>query len=149
VYSYSVPEYRPQTQVGSGTGSLFQGWVEELKGRYPSMPLLLTEMGLSVSPNANHIGAPNYGYGGNTEQEQASGLIGNINDLQTTRLPIAGACVHEYLDSWWKYDLQDSYTQDANDVEEWFGLVKIIQSGGWYITQFRPSYLTLKQVWSN
>jgi hypothetical protein len=149
VYSYSVPEYRPQTQVGSGTGTLFQGWVEELKGRYPSMPLLLTEMGLSVSPNANHVGAPNYGYGGNTEQEQASGLLSNINDLQTSRLPIAGACVHEYLDSWWKYDLQDSYTQDPNDVEEWFGLVKIVQSGGWYITQFRPSYLSLKQVWGN
>jgi len=149
VYSYAVPEYRPLTQAGSGTGSLFQGWVEELKSRYPAMPLLLSEMGLSVSPNANHIGSPNYGYGGNTEQEQASGLSRNLEDLRTANLPIAGACVHEYLDSWWKFDLQDSYTQDPNDVEEWFGLVKIVASGGWYITQFRPSYLSLKQLWVN
>ncbi len=149
VYSYSVPEYRPQTQAGSGTGTLFQGWVEELKNRYPAMPLLLTEMGLSVSPNAIHVGAPNYGYGGNTEQEQATVLIRNLEDLRTSHMPIAGACVHEYLDSWWKFGLQDSYTQDPNDVEEWFGLVKIVQSGGWYLTQFRPSYLSLKQQWSN
>lgn len=149
VYSYSVPEYRPQTQVGSSTGSMFQGWAEELKGRYPMLPLLLTEMGLSVSPNATHIGAPNYGYGGNTEQEQASGLLSNIQDISTCNMPIAGVCVHEYLDSWWKFGLQDSYTQDTNDVEEWFGLVKIIQIGDWYITQFRPSYLLLKQQWSN
>lgn len=149
VYSYAVPEYRPLTQPGSGSGSLFQGWMEELKGRYPSMPLLITEMGLSVSPQANHIGAPNYGYGGNTEQEQAEGLVKNWQDLRSCNWPIAGACVHEYLDSWWKFGLQDSYTQDPYDVEEWFGLTKIISSDGWYITTFRPSYWSLKQIWSN
>lgn len=149
VYSDAVPTYRPLTQAGSSTGSLFQGWVENLKGRYPAIPLLFTEMGLSVSPQANHVGPPNYGYGGNTEQEQALGLVSNLEDLRTSNLPVAGSCIHEYLDSWWKFGLQDSYTQDPYDVEEWFGLVKIVASGGWYNTQFRPSYLSLKQRWTN
>jgi hypothetical protein len=146
-YSYAVPYYRPGTSLGSSSGTIFQGWVEEIKSKHPNKPLLITETGLSVSPNAGHIGPPNYGYGGNTETEQSNGLLQNINDIQTASLPIAGVCIHEYLDAWWKFGLEDSYSQDPNDIEEWFGLVKLNGSGDWYTSEFRSSYSALKNLW--
>jgi exo-beta-1,3-glucanase (GH17 family) len=147
-YSYAVPYYRPHTSLGSNSGTIFQGWIEELKSKHPNKPLLITETGLSVSPNANHVGAPNFGYGGNTELEQTTGLLQNINDINTTALPTAGVCIHEYLDAWWKFGLEDSYSQDPNDIEEWFGIVKLIQANGYYTTEFRNSYNTLKNTWN-
>ncbi len=146
-YSYAVPYYRPNTSLGSNSGTIFQGWVEEIKSQHPNKPLLITETGLSVSPNANHVGAPNYGYGGNTELEQMAGLLQNINDINTTALPTAGVCIHEYLDAWWKFGLEDSYSQDPDDIEEWFGIVKLKNSNDWYSTEFRNSYNTLKNTW--
>ena len=125
VYPYDIPWLRPNTAPGSSTGTYLQGWVEELRARHPDVPLLVTETGLSVSPNAPHHGPPNYGYGGNTEFEQATGLVQAVEDVATAREPVAGVIVHELLDAWWKFDLEDSYSQDPNDVEEWFGLVKL------------------------
>lgn len=147
VYSYAVPYYRPNTSPGSHSGTLFQGWVEEIKSKHPKIPLLVTETGLSVSPNANHVGAPNYGYGGNTEAEQAAGLLQNINDINTTALPCGGVCIHEYLDAWWKYGLTDSNTHDPDDIEEWFGIVKLIHSDDWYSTENRNSFNAIKNTW--
>jgi exo-beta-1,3-glucanase (GH17 family) len=146
-YSYAVPYYRPNTSLGSNSGTIFQGWVEEIKSKHPNKPLLITETGLSVSPNANHVGAPNYGYGGNTELEQWTGLLQNINDINTTALPTAGVCIHEYLDAWWKFGLEDSYSQDPEDIEEWFGIVKLKNTNDWYSTEFRDSYNALKNTW--
>lgn len=147
-YSYAVPYYRPGTAAGSHTGTVFQGWIEEVKAKHPDIPLLITETGLSVSPNAYHVGPPNYGYGGNTEAEQETGLLQNLNDINTTALPLAGVTIHEYLDAWWKFSLEDSYSQDPNDIEEWFGIVKLIPTGNWYTTEFRPSYQALKETWA-
>lgn len=147
VYSYAVPYYRPQTTPGSTTGTLFQGWIEELKRRHPSKPLLLTEMGLSVSPNAQHVGAPNYGYGGNSELEQSLGLAKQLDDISSTSTKIAGACIHEFGDSWWKFGLDDSYTQDGDDVEEWFGLMQITRTGTGYILTPKPSFQMLQVRW--
>ena len=124
-YSYAVPYYRPGTSPGSGSGTLLQGWIEELKSRFPDRPLLVTETGLSVSPNAPHVGPPNYGYGGNTESEQATGLLQSIEDVASSRAPTAGVIIHEFLDAWWKTGLEDSYSQDPDDVEEWFGIVRL------------------------
>lgn len=146
-YSYAVPTYRPGTAAGSSTGTLFQGWIEEIKAKHPDQPLLITETGLSVSPNATHVGPPNYGYGGNTEAEQRTGLLQNIEDIETAQLPIAGVVIHEYLDAWWKFSVQDSYTQDPNDIEEWFGLARLKEEGEWYQTEFRPSYLGIREHW--
>jgi hypothetical protein len=148
-YSYAVAFFKPGTASGSNSGTIFQGWVEERKADYPDMPLLITETGLSVSPNAAHAGPPNYGYGGNTEQEQASGLLQNLNDIETANLPLAGACIHEYLDAWWKFSLQDSYTQDPNDIEEWFGLAKLVETDGWYHTDLRPAYQAIQAEWAD
>jgi hypothetical protein len=146
-YSYAVPYYRPSTAPGSSSGTLFQGWIEDIKSKHPNKPLLITETGLSVSPNAFHLGPPNYGYGGNTELEQTIGLLQNINDINTTELPSAGVCIHEYLDAWWKFGLEDSYTQDPDDIEEWFGIVKLKESSDWYTTEFRGSYNAIKNTW--
>jgi hypothetical protein len=124
-YSYAVPYYRPGTSPGSVSGTVLQGWIEELKSRHPDLPLLITETGLSVSPNAPHIGPPNYGYGGNTESEQSAGLLQNIADAETSQFPNAGVVIHELLDAWWKFGLEDSHSQDPNDIEEWFGIVRL------------------------
>ncbi len=148
-YSYAVPYYKPTTPQGSSTLTLFQGWVEELKSRYPDMPLLITETGLSVSPKAFHEGPPNYGYGGNTISEQSSCILQNIEDLETANLPIAGVCIHEYLDAWWKFGLEDSYSQDPYDIEEWFGMAQLNISGNWYITQFREVYYSIQALWKD
>lgn len=147
VYSYAVPYYRPSTSPGSSSGTLFQGWIEELKRRYPNKPLLLTEMGLSVSPNAQQVGPPNYGYGGNAESEQSVGLDRQLNDMETASVTIAGSCIHEFGDSWWKFGLDDSYTQDPNDIEEWFGLMKLSRTGNGYSVTPRPVYQMLQGRW--
>ena len=146
-YSYAVDYYRPETTPGSNSGTIFQGWVEQIKSKHPDKPLLITETGLSVSPNAGNVGPPNYGYGGNTEAEQATGLLQNINDIDTSAFPLAGVCVHEFSDAWWKFGLEDSYSQDPNDVEEWFGVVKLKDSSDWYKTELRSSYHALKEKW--
>jgi len=126
IYSYAVPVYRPGTSAGTVSGTLLQGWVEELKSRYPELPLLITETGLSVAPDAPHVGPPHYGYGGNTVSEQATGLLEAIEAVETSRPPTAGVIIHEFLDAWWKFGLDDSYTHDPADVEEWFGVVRLI-----------------------
>jgi len=146
-YSYAVPFFRPQTLPGSASGTLYQGWVEELKYMHPGVPLLITETGLSVSPNAVHQGPPNYGYGGNTEAEQATGIWQNLTDIQSASISIAGVTVHEYLDAWWKFGLEDSLSQDPDDVEEWFGIVRLVPDGGGYTTEARPVYDQVRAIW--
>jgi hypothetical protein len=146
-YSYAVPYYRPSTQLGSYSQTLFQGWIEEIKSKYLNVPLLITETGLSISPNATRIGSPNYGYGGNTVVDQMNGILQNINDINTSNLPIAGVCIHEYLDAWWKFGLEDSFSQDPNDIEEWFGIVGLKKNGSWYTTEFRNVYFGIQQTW--
>jgi hypothetical protein len=148
-YSYAVPYYRPGTTPGSSSGTSFQGWIEEIKLRQIDQPLLITETGLSVSPNAFHVGPPDYGYGGNTTEEQATGLLQNLDDIETASVSIAGVCIHEYVDAWWKFGLEDSYSQDPNDIEEWFGIAKLEKSDNWYTTAFRPAYHALKERWTS
>lgn len=148
-YSYAVPFYRAGTAPGSSSGTLFQGWIEELKAMHPGMPLLITETGLSVSPNANRLGPPNYGYGGNTESEQATGILQNISDIDSASMAIAGVTVHEYLDAWWKFGLADSLSQDPNDIEEWFGIVRLVPDSAGYATEPRPAYDRLQSTWES
>ena len=40
-----------------------------------------------------------------------------------------------------------SFSQDSNDIEEWFGIVKLKDSTDWYTTEFRSSYNAIKNVW--
>ena len=149
VYSYAVPYYRPQTQLGSSSGTLYQGWIEELKYMHSSLPLLITETGLSVSPNAAHNGPPNYGYGGNSEAEQKTGIAQNLQDINSAAVNSAGVVIHEFVDAWWKFSLEDSYTQDPNDIEEWFGMVRIVEENNVYVTKPRPVYWQVQSLWRN
>jgi len=148
VYSNSISDYA-SPKFGSFTQTLFQGWIEFLKNTHSDRPLLITETGLSVSPNATHTGPPDYGYGGNTEEEQAQALVQFWNDVQTSSHPVAGMVIHEYLDAWWKFSIPDSLTQDPNDVEEWFGLVAIEKDESSVSTHFRPAYYQIKKIWQN
>lgn len=149
VYSYAVPYYRPDTVPGSNSGTLYQGWIEELKYMHPGVPLLVTETGLSVSPNAERLGPPNYGYGGNTEADQAAGIIQNLTDIESAAVSVAGVSIHEYLDAWWKFSLEDSLTQDPNDTEEWFGIVRLIPDGNTFVTEPRRVYDVIQARWAN
>ena len=51
-----------------------------------------------------------------------------LDDVATAGEPLAGVVVHEFLDAWWKFGYEDSFTQDPDDVEEWFGLVRLAGS---------------------
>ena len=102
-------------------------------------------MGLRVAPDRSRTGPPNYGYGGNTETEQADAILQNIADIQTANLPLAGVIIHEYLDSWWKFGQYGG--QERDKKEEWFGLVKFVPENGWYKTEPRKAYRRLEEVW--
>ena len=148
VYSYGISFFRPETQPGSSTGTLLQGLVEELKYMHPGVPLLVTETGLSVSPTAPNPGPPEYGYGGNSEADQAAAILQNLTDIETASISVAGVNIHEYLDAWWKFGLEDSLSQDPDDIEEWFGIVRLVPDGAGYATEPRPSYNEIKAVWA-
>jgi hypothetical protein len=148
VYSYAVDYYIANPPTGSSSGTITQGFIEQLKNEYPELPLLVTETGLSVNPGGQNIGPPNYGYGGNSEDEQAAGLIQTINDIETASPTIAGVIIHEFNDAWWKFGLEDSYSQDPDDVEEWFGLVAFTgEPSAWNITP-REAYHDIRDHWS-
>ena len=147
-YSYAVDYYLEDPPTGSSSGTIFQGWLEYLKNMVPDKPLLITETGLSVSPGVPSTGPPNYGYGGNTEEEQAQGLIQNLDDAESSIAPLAGVIIHEYLDAWWKFGLEDSYTQDPDDIEEWFGIMKLSQDGDAVIVTSRMAYNQIQTRWT-
>lgn len=99
----------------------YTGFVEQHKNLAPENPFIVSEYGLSVSPS----GPGNYGYGGNTEQEQMDG------DLHMYRSLIdgggQGGCVFQYLDGWWKNaNITDDHLTHEDEAEEWFGLFGIV-----------------------
>jgi len=92
----------------------YQDYISYLKNLGPQEPLIITEFGLSVSPS----GPGNWGYGGNTLAEQASGDLHMYQSLVNGGA--SGACIFNYSDGWWKAG--DEYVHNDNP-EEWFGLV--------------------------
>ncbi|TLX71056.1 T9SS type A sorting domain-containing protein [Labilibacter sediminis] len=78
-------------------------------------PLIITEYGLSVSPS----GEGNWGYGGNSDQQQEEGDIYMYKALVNGGA--AGSCIFNYSDGWWKAG--NEYVHD-DAAEEWFGLVE-------------------------
>jgi len=111
--AYNVYPYNPSTVNHSHE---YPAFVEYLSGlRDDSMPLIITEYGLSVSPS----GPGNWGYGGNSIQEQLEGIMymyRSIIDGGAT-----GSCVFNYSDGWWKGG--NEFQHDDN-AEEWFGLIE-------------------------
>ncbi len=108
--------YNPES-VGHAMG--YRGYVDWLKRtRAPRRPLVITECGLSVSKT----GVGHKGYGGNTEEEQKNGIIYMYK--QALNGGVAGLCVFEFVDEWWKNfnHASDKDIHEDTDPEEWFGI---------------------------
>ena len=128
--AYNAYIYNPVTITNSHG---YSGYLHYLKeNRSTSKPLIITEYGLSVSPG---IPNTNYGYGGNSLEQQASGDL-----LMYRELIDAGAqgnCVFQYHDGWWKGG--DEFTHDPTP-EEWFGLIEF--------SDLSDKYGSPRPVWS-
>lgn len=96
------------------------GYVKLLRERVArGRPLLVSEFGLSVSPQSTVPGR-----GGASIEEQANGLCALA---EAHRLGgAAGSVVFQWSDGWWKNadGPDDAITHDPGDPEEWFGLVE-------------------------
>jgi len=126
--AYNVYPYNPATVNFSHK---YLAYIEYLNGlRNDDKPLIITEYGLSVSPT----GPGNWGYGGNTLQEQIDGIMYMYRALIDGGA--AGSCVFNYSDGWWKGG--NEYQHDDNP-EEWFGLVEY--------QHLNDKYGTLRPVW--
>ncbi len=95
----------------------YLGWMKRTIAN--GKPLMGTEYGYSMSKR----GEGNYGYGGNTEEEQATGIVKDTYDMISEKGD--GACIFSYVDEWWKNNdtANDEDTHDPTDPEEWFGIV--------------------------
>jgi beta-glucuronidase len=118
VVSFNVYPYEP-VSVSHTFG--YRGYIEHLKrtaGR--GKPLIVTELGLSVSPK----GGAKPGYGGNSLEQQAQGVVQLWN--AAFEAGAQGACVFEWNDEWWKRGeaAGDEQAHDADDAEEWFGITE-------------------------
>ena len=106
-YSYCTPA----REIG------YANFVNSLKSLHSKeRPFIVTEFGLSVSPQGNGKGS----YGGNTEKEQAEGVVNCFREL--IEGGAAGGCVFEWNDEWWK-----AGNPSLHDIhpEEWFGIIGI------------------------
>ena len=55
-------------ELGSYTGTYYQGWLEKMKRKFSNKPLLISEFGLSTAPGQPCQGGyPDYSYGGNSD----------------------------------------------------------------------------------
>ena len=114
----------------------YANFVKNLKSIHSEgRPFLVTEFGLSVSPEGSGKGS----YGGNTEEEQAEGLVTYFRELIDGGA--AGGCVFEWNDEWWKAG--NPAVHDA-DAEEWFGIIGIEKKGNPIGTP-RKAYYDLKE----
>lgn len=104
--NYDYGSYQNGTMGYAG----FLKWCNELNKNIN--PLIITEFGYSVS----NQGPGNYGYGGNSLEQQRHGVLKNYRELLDAGA--TGACPFYYADGWWKGNEPNIH----NDVsEEWFG----------------------------
>lgn len=136
VNSFNLYPYNPES-ISFAMG--YRGYVNWLKReRARNRPLIITEMGLSVSP----AGPGQFGYGGNSETEQKDGLIYMLNEAIAG--DVDGYCVFEWIDEWWKNfnHPSDSEIHEPHDAEEWFGIVHYDEQ---YQFHKREAYYAIKQ----
>ena len=128
--AYNAYIYNPVT-ISKSHG--YGGYLHYLKeNRASEMPFIITEYGLSVSP-----GFPNeeYGYGGNTLEQQVSGDLLMYRELIDASAQ--GNCVFQYHDGWWKGG--NEFSHDPSP-EEWFGLIEF--------SDLNDQYGTPRPVWA-
>jgi hypothetical protein len=127
--AYNAYIYNPVT-ISASHG--YAGYLSFLKNnRSANMPMIISEFGLSVSPGAPN---PDYGYGGNTPEQQVSGNLLMYRELIDAGSQ--GGCVFQYHDGWWKGGNENVHDPVA---EEWFGLIEF--SG------LSDPYGTTRPVW--
>lgn len=111
--AFNVYIYNPVTVNHSHGYTAFTEYLLSLQSS--DKPLIITEYGLSVSPT----GPGNWGYGGNTLQEQKEGILHMYKSLIDGGA--SGSCVFNYSDGWWKGG--NEFVHD-NTVEEYFGFIE-------------------------
>ena len=113
VVCFNVYNYDPALVADIG----YTNFIENLRSLHAKeKPFLVTEFGLSVSPD----GPGKEGYGGNTQEEQAQGIVKDLNGI--IQAGTIGGCAFEWNDEWWKGG--NAAVHDTHP-EEWFGLVGI------------------------
>ncbi|MDD5067939.1 MAG: hypothetical protein PHF84_12915, partial [bacterium] len=125
VYSYWPPRVANFPTPGSVTGTVYQGYIENLKARYTNTPVVISEFGYSTAPEDDLASV--------SEETQACELVNRWVDILTARHVLAGASVFEWNDEWWKQGKgaemvsreQDPMSHDKDDYEEWFGIISI------------------------
>jgi exo-beta-1,3-glucanase (GH17 family) len=153
VYSYYPPLIR------------FLGYREYLEmcaAVYPDKPFIILESGYSTSP-LQEVGCAvdhlcrqpvrpkplSLCFGGNTEAEQAAAL--EARWLAATSEPrlASGFFVFEYYDEWWKGSSASEYVQDADRVEEWFGIqaVTATPDDGFSVRK-KPAFAAVKRMFA-
>lgn len=130
--AYNVYIYNPVTVNFLNGYRDFVSFIQQLN--VPEKPLIITEYGLSVSPN----GPGNWGYGGNTLAEQQEGDLFMYKSLVDGGA--SGSCIFNYSDGWWKAGNQYVHNDNA---EEWFGLVEYSDLSDQY-GQTRPVWDAIK-----
>ncbi|MGA2916275.1 MAG: PA14 domain-containing protein [Sedimentisphaerales bacterium] len=118
----------------------YDGFLAYFRSLAPQNPLIVTEYGLSVSP----AGPGNYGYGGNSLQEQQDGVLNMYRKLIDSGA--GGGCVFTYLDGWWKNnEIPNDADTHEPDAEEWFGLCGINDANSDPNGTPRPVWYAMKQ----
>jgi len=121
--AFNIYPYNPATVNHSHK---YPAYVNNVLGqRTDDHPLIITEYGLSVSP----AGPGNWGYGGNTPEEQADAIKYMYRSLIDGGA--TGSCIFIYSDGWWKAENEFSHDDAA---EEWFGLVEYMSVDDMYGT---------------
>lgn len=133
---FNIYMYGPVT-ISHSLG--YRGYIEWLKEKVAKdKPLVITEFGLSVSPQSMGEAIPaHYSYGGNSLEEQKEGNLKMYDDL--IQAGAVGGCVFNWIDEWWM--LGDESKHD-NHPEEYFGIVELDKNPK---GTPRPAYYALKE----
>jgi hypothetical protein len=98
----------------------YLGWLKRSLAK--DKPLIGTEYGYSMSKR----GEGKFGYGGNTEEEQAGGIVKDTYSMISEKG--TGACIFSWIDEWWKNNEGegDEDRHEETEPEEWFGIVAML-----------------------
>jgi exo-beta-1,3-glucanase (GH17 family) len=133
---FNVYMYGPST-ITHSLG--YRGYIEWLKKMVAKdKPLVITEFGLSVSPQGIGESIPGrYSYGGNSLEEQEKANLKMYDDL--IQAGAVGGCVFSWIDEWW---MEGDKSEHDSHPEEYFGIVELDKNPK---GTPRPVYYALKE----